>query len=445
MRKKSIIKKPLTTENFGRKKVSAKTRDEARAQETAAENRPDAIEETPKELTYEIGDVVYEMETEVWNEPDAGAPELETVVNDEPEITELSLETRPADSNAILLSDAGEQAIETMENSMQTESPLRVLTDDEEKAFAECESRIENSLRSYLSAGKDFFEIHSNKYFLKEYKSFADYVSARWKFKPSGARDLIRSYRTWIMLNELPAVPEPAKLLEGDTQPVEAAELTEGGATDTTEVLTAEPVFEPLAESDAPSQRAIDELAKLKKHLSQGEMSEAEFEKWIAVATRSLFDYIRETTTGEITQDRIAEVTAALIEITNTNAVEIEGEQRKLNAGSIQITREQFESVMREKQTIFEYFEEKRRRLSEPKTRDDLDEKKIQKKTLTVICSEHGEQPIYAILHGAVQVFCGCVFGHSSKSNRMIFDKRLTATNEIAVVEREEFYNKLNQ
>lgn len=337
-----------------------------------------------------------------------------------------------------LSSPAGAVALERIKTTRDTTMNIRRLTAEESARLVEYESNIESGLHRYLSIGKYLFAIHSEGLHLGEHKTWREYVEWRWKMSASGAFDLISSYRTWEMTAKLPQAPELQQIALA-AAPLED-DVTNGVITSGA-IQSGLVSGENLSDADAPSQRAVDELARLSAHLDKGDMSEAEFKEWEAVATRALYEFVRSTAVGAVTQKSIRDATEALIEIVKLQAVEIEGEHRSINAAEIHITRQQFEGIMSDKQRIFEMLEARRLNLSKPLLSAGNTELSgnPDERTLATICSKHDSQPIYKIMHGSIQLLCACVYGMKRDSRLMRFDARLTESNPITDDERDKY------
>lgn len=498
MAKKSIIKKDVVT-NFGKRKKGQKS-PEVEARETVenAEFTEAVVTETdfqPFESSTELPELpelTYEPDDE--NMVGSGASEVVEIIETAEEIpeavekiadnvepfvsreqgaelrkeqrgeTEKTDEVLLADQShylelaeSELAGDDGDIALATIERQTETVAERRTLSETEQARLDYYESQISAGLRSYLSIGKYLFAIHFEGLHLKDFATWKEYVEEKWKLKSSGALDLIRTYRNWARTANLSNVPEPRLLsMNSVTSEVEKDET----------VYVAEPVEETnepnivkesiekglvsgevLSDADAPSGKAMDELAKFTKHLDQGDMNGEEFEQWQAVATRAFFDFLRETITGEITQKTVADATNVLIEIARLKAVEVDGEHREISAAEILITRSQYEDIMRDKQRIREMLEEKRKNISKPLTQNKDADAGEAAKTLYLECrgaGGHGEQPIFKIMHGSVQLLCSCVYGMPRNSREMVFDERMTKSNPISDEDREKYFADIN-
>lgn len=374
---------------------------------------------------------------------------------------------------------------------------IRELTPREKEKLEYYEKQIADGMKKYISIGKYLFAIWSESLHQGEFTSWREYVVKKWKINATGSYDLMRAFRTWRLASssETMSIGEavsPDRWLIGETADddgdVHDAEVVDNpndvcvcgdrfkdhvedkkGRLSCSKCACAEyshdldgkasgdePEAKPAkkteakkaapatSDADAPSQRAIEEIGKLTAKLDRGDLSDEDFAEFEQMAIRWLYQGLRDAV-GEkdITQKTVAEAMDAFVEFAKTKAFEVDGEHYAAgDAASFRITRGLFESLQREKQSIREMLDARRKRMSESQERnnsefsfvppvDENGDVKTGTPELTLFCSHHGEQGVHIFMFGAVQLRCGAVFGKPKGQDAVLFNPKLTADNPI--------------
>jgi len=356
--------------------------------------------------------------------PKDAAPEPDAIE------AEPVLPVEPADAV-----DAAIIAPDRLETAMSlggAELEIRKLSADEQTQLEEYEMQVEAGLKGYIGVGKPLFAIWEARLFTGSHTSFRKYVKERWKINPTGAYDLMRAYRTWVLASSpehlsFKEAIDPTRLLNGKPE---------------TDAGDAPPTGKPPAtDKDAPSQRAIEEMAKLTGFLNVEGLTPKAIEKFEKTALAYFYETAIALSGGKLTEKSVKEIMEGFIEFAKSRSFEIDGEQVDVSLADFRITTGLLEKLKADKDAIRTYWEERRARLSAPQHRTDHKEydmtpdpnaeKGSVPELQFVRCSHHGDVDIIKLMFGAVQLSCGDVFGIPQGATEIVFNPKLTADNPI--------------
>lgn len=321
-------------------------------------------------------------------------------------------------------------SLDTVKALQNAQGSTRKLTPDEKERLAYYEANIDDGLKNYVVVGKWLFAIWHDKLFAGEFTSWRDYVKTRWKMTASGAYDLMKAFKTWRLATSdenmtFADAVAPTRWLTGNTDAPPADDV---------------PDSKPTSDAAAPSQRAIEELAKVTPYLSREDMSDGDFAEFEKLAIKFLYETVTELVAGGFTQKGVREVMDAFLEFAKSRTFEIDGEQVKLSGSDFRITKGMFEQLMAEKQALREHLDAARKRMSAPATRPNAEFSMVPDPNAEpdsipqiqfVRCSHHGDCKIVRIMYGAIQLSCGDVFGMAKDAEDIAFNPKLTKDNPL--------------